>query len=392
MAKPDIDDIRWAQDPAALTVATTSAQWELGWVAPGGVEEKPILNYQNYWQNAVQQWIEWTDGAVPDVSSTEFQIVDLYEWTTGHQDFNRFPFQATPVSTVLGQTGNDLRLSFMPTVGAVANNWVSQKSDTWVGARYYELNDIFLKGLGLQVNDGNGDTWVMYVSTPSPPHFIAPLVSSLAPGTGLDIRFNGFSFNMTVLKNGVSQSTPFFSSFAEIEDLAATNLFSSLNPNGWRVVLPGVNEVSLEFANSTRGNVRGLETKRRWIRPLDVSSTTAVTQLDNSCRWDVTPSTNAWNSALRINYNISFLGSGIDYMRISADATQNARAASIGMPPAKTDPSIRGTAFPVVFGFGDLVLAFNSGKGFKRVIGTVSLSDLYGQAGPNNWIQIEELY
>ena len=62
MAKP-LELTTWAIDEDALKTATDSQRWNFGWTTPAndptGKGEKPNLNQQNYWQNAVHKWIEY---------------------------------------------------------------------------------------------------------------------------------------------------------------------------------------------------------------------------------------------------------------------------------------------------------------------------------------------
>ena len=62
MAKPT-EKTEWAEHADALVLPTDSNRWDYGWSTPAndptGIGEKPNLNQQNYWQNAVHKWKEY---------------------------------------------------------------------------------------------------------------------------------------------------------------------------------------------------------------------------------------------------------------------------------------------------------------------------------------------
>jgi hypothetical protein len=65
MAKPTTPT-NWATSPTSLKTATDSDRWENGWKTlpnnqPNETGERPNLNQQNYWQNAVHNWIVYLD-------------------------------------------------------------------------------------------------------------------------------------------------------------------------------------------------------------------------------------------------------------------------------------------------------------------------------------------
>jgi len=68
MTKPT-EKTDWATDPSALVTPTDSSRWDFGWSTPGndptGIGEKPNLNQQNYWQNAVHKWFEYIQNPGP---------------------------------------------------------------------------------------------------------------------------------------------------------------------------------------------------------------------------------------------------------------------------------------------------------------------------------------
>lgn len=80
--------IEWATDGTALKTVTDSARWLYGWMTtptngPTEVGEKPNLNHQNYWQNAVYKWLNYFEFGVinpviqPNVEIDE-DVLDTY--------------------------------------------------------------------------------------------------------------------------------------------------------------------------------------------------------------------------------------------------------------------------------------------------------------------------
>ena len=65
MTKPTTPT-NWATSASALKTATDADRWENGWKTlpnnqPDETGERPNLNQQNYWQNAVHQWVVYFD-------------------------------------------------------------------------------------------------------------------------------------------------------------------------------------------------------------------------------------------------------------------------------------------------------------------------------------------
>jgi hypothetical protein len=68
----------WATGGQALKEPTDSARWGYGWSTkdniPSGSGEPPNLNQQNYWQNAVHEWVEYVEESL-DTQSIEIDTI-----------------------------------------------------------------------------------------------------------------------------------------------------------------------------------------------------------------------------------------------------------------------------------------------------------------------------
>jgi len=78
MAKP-VEVTDWATSGSALKTATDSSRWTLGWQTlpgnqPSDTGERPNLNQQNYWQNAVHTWIQYLDETVDAAIANYFAV------------------------------------------------------------------------------------------------------------------------------------------------------------------------------------------------------------------------------------------------------------------------------------------------------------------------------
>jgi hypothetical protein len=54
-----------------------------GWLAPGGVPEKPPFQYFNYWQNLVYKWVKWLDeGVGKTIITSQVDFDNIFDGTT----------------------------------------------------------------------------------------------------------------------------------------------------------------------------------------------------------------------------------------------------------------------------------------------------------------------
>ena len=78
MAKPTVKT-EWATDATALKSATESPRWLYGWMtssgnSANGIGEKPNLNHQNYWQNAVHTWVVYLTAETDALTANDVLI------------------------------------------------------------------------------------------------------------------------------------------------------------------------------------------------------------------------------------------------------------------------------------------------------------------------------
>lgn len=77
----------WASDPAALIEVPTTGKQEQGWTTstntPAGVGEKPPLQYFNWYQNLVYQWIGYLSEGFAALGTMATQDADAVAITGG---------------------------------------------------------------------------------------------------------------------------------------------------------------------------------------------------------------------------------------------------------------------------------------------------------------------
>lgn len=290
MAKPT-ESTEWSSDAGSLKTTTTANQKTHGWNTSDGtatgVPPRPNLQNQNYWQYAVHQWVEWFSAELPD---DDFTIVDLWRWdicdTSGGKSGNYLDgFRES--SGIAGA----LEMHYAD--GAYGYDWVSDKGDALMASRYWELLDMFSRGIGFQIIDASDVVWTVY-PTGNWTNFNTPtnnginwvnLVANLSGGPGgpsyveLDpAAWVGNEF-FTIRKDdaGVITNPADFSGFTAITHAN----FATYNPNGVRAVLVGNANNSHEYTTGEGKRVSVKDLKPRWIRTWQSSDHTIVPE-DNA--------------------------------------------------------------------------------------------------------------
>ncbi len=290
MAKPT-KSTEWATDGAALKADPDSRQISYGWSFSGntlsGTPTKPNLQQQNGWQNAVYRWIDWMDGQLPD---GELAIVDLWRWDL--------------CDTSSGKTGNYLdgfkessgisgALEMHYTDGAYGYDWVSDKGDAMMASRYWEVLDMFSRGIGFQIVDASDVIWTVY-PTGNWTNFDTPTNNNLnwvnleanlsgGPGGPSYVQFDpsawvGNEF-FTIRKDdgGVITNPTDFTGFTAITNAN----FATYNPNGVRAVLVGNKNLDFSYTSTAGNRIALKDLKKRWVRTWQCSDHSIVPE-DNS--------------------------------------------------------------------------------------------------------------
>ena len=82
------DEVEWASSGTALKLPVNGTQKDRGWDTSdgtvAGVPEKPILQYQNGWQNGVYNWINYYDQVLPNPAIS--QTIFKWDYTFGTGD------------------------------------------------------------------------------------------------------------------------------------------------------------------------------------------------------------------------------------------------------------------------------------------------------------------
>jgi hypothetical protein len=289
MTKPS-EVIKWAEDAGAVKEVTTSTQWELGWRSlpdnlPGQDEELPLLDYVNYWQNAVQIWIEYLEANIPDLTQTNtWDVYDLWGWDRG----NVVPFVAPgpqasdpPYCFIIFGSSNVLGFACSVEPPVSTSSFSDQVGDIYVGSRFLELWDIFSQGLGIQIVDANDAVWTIYFDTGGGTLSTSKLYINTG-GVGdcsgdasggtvdMDVYIDKTFFGFKALKDGVEQSD--FSSFGLLD----SSNFSTKNPNGVRVVRIGASEYVMQLGSFKNILPTPNKPVRRIIFPLEVGYQTSL--------------------------------------------------------------------------------------------------------------------
>lgn len=300
MAKP-VEITDWATSGSALKTATDSSRWNLGWqTLPGNLPsetgERPNLNQQNYWQNAVHKWITYFNGVVPDPDEG-LVIEDLWRWETS--DISSAA-RVDPHLNEIRVTAGKLEWTY--TDPAYTSVWEAGKGDCFNAARYYELLHYLGTGVGIQMVDGadviwtivptgdvtgtdifSADTWLernfgMNPADGFPPG--GPIFTLLDPTSVVGNPF------FTIHKNdgGAITAPADFTGFSTLN----TGNFAAKNPNGVRGVLVGTKSLATSttyrlptLENGTYRRSQDSKPNRIWIRPAQCTDPT-ITWNDTS--------------------------------------------------------------------------------------------------------------
>ena len=274
MAKPT-KSTEWATDGAALKADPDAGQISYGWSTSdntvNGTPVKPNLQQQNGWQNAVYQWIDWMDGQLPD---GELAIVDLWRWDL--------------CDTSSGKTGNYIdgfrehasltgALEMYYSDAVFAFDWVSTKSDVMMGSRYWEVLDMFSRGIGFQIVDASDVIWTVY-PTGNWTDFNTPS-NNILNWVRLDIGGSGTHNNDIIFKSPAAPTgNPLFTirkddggvitnptNFAGFTTITNAN-FATYNPNGVRAVLVGNKNLDFSYTSTAGNRIALKDLKKRWVR------------------------------------------------------------------------------------------------------------------------------
>lgn len=291
MAKPT-KSTEWATDGAALKADPDAGQISYGWSTSdntlNGTPVKPNLQQQNGWQNAVYQWIDWMDGQLPD---GELEIVDLWRWdlcdTSGLKTGNYLDgFKES--SGISGA----LEMHYTDTAYA-AFTWTSMKADAMMASRYWEVLDMFSRGIGFQIVDSSDVIWTVY-PTGNWTTFNTPTNNNLnwvnleANITGTSGGPNYVQFDpsasvgnelFTIRKDdgGVITNPSDFTGFSAITNAN----FATYNPNGVRAVLVGNKNLDFSYTSTAGNRIALKDLKKRWVRTWLISDYT-FGPLDNA--------------------------------------------------------------------------------------------------------------
>jgi hypothetical protein len=266
MPKPtEITD--WATSVSALVTPTDPDRWNLGWKTlpdnlPTDTGERPNLQQQNYWNLAVHKWITFLSSLLP-LETGDTLPYQIGIWGTGSLvDGNVDPYCNT--------IENDAGLAWKFDRGAPQVSWTGQKPETLAGARYLELQDIFLQGAGIQITDNSGNEWDILCDPANAANDSFASLSGNASTIGGIIKMTLNPANLIIYKNGVL--TADFSTFTAFTLQAD---FDTDNPIGIRIVVRGevglatqVTPDGFQVASILNGS---RPFRKRHIRPLNTT-------------------------------------------------------------------------------------------------------------------------
>ncbi len=280
MAKPT-KTTEWATDGAALKADPDAGQISYGWSTSdntvSGTPVKPNLQQQNGWQNAVHQWLQYFDGELPD---GELTIVDLWKWDICDTSSGKSGNYLDGIKESSGISG---ALEMHYTDGAYGYNWLSERGDALMTSRYWEVLDMFSRGIGFQIVDGSGVIWTVYptgnwftFSTPTNNGLNwVNLEANLSADVGSPsyVQFDPSAsvgnelFTIRKDDGGVITNPTDFTGFT-----ALTNAnFATYNPNGVRAVLVGNKNLDFSYTSTAGNRIALKDLKKRWIRTWQAS-------------------------------------------------------------------------------------------------------------------------
>lgn len=241
-------------------------------ISSGNVGEKPVLEVQNGLQNNQAQWVNFFNANMQQVDSDEESFHDLWAWDTAPC----LGASVDPFVFVISTSGGETGLSWVGFVSAATPTlWDEHKVDSLTGARYLEFMDMMNRGLAIQLYDGNGILWTIYA-----PNGIgadeAKMSGSARAGGNVDFTITTPTVGLVILANGAVQ--PDFESLNQFDTLNSTD-FATFNPTGIRVGVWGTQRLLARgtFPNASASNrlIKGHNQRKKWIRPLNVSSQAA---------------------------------------------------------------------------------------------------------------------
>lgn len=267
----------WANSGSALKTATDSNRWNLGWQTlpdnlPNQTGERPNLNQQNYWQNAVHLWITYFDSLIPSGETTVTE--DLWRWVTS--DIHAANDQIDPYLDSIANVSGKLQWNYSLT-GGYDFSWEDTKQELYHVARIYETYDMFAQGISIQIVDGGGDVWTIIPTGDITGQDWANEINTTWLNFQIDPNEQDDTYNninpaasgntmFTIRRDAFGGGTTFPSDFTDFTTLNSSN-FNTQNPNGVRAVLHGLESLSHTFNASapTRKPVK------RYIRGLNMT-------------------------------------------------------------------------------------------------------------------------
>ena len=273
MGSTPVDPHEWATSDSAVKSAYPAQQLNFGWTSP---TDKVSISSQNYWQNSVGQWVTFFSNNLETVAdTTNDNFWDLWEWTTGRL---KEPLTVDPYVGIIGTepvTGN--ALTWFSNYDSLSSQWEDYRPDNLAGARYWELIDMFNRGLAIQIVDQGGSEWTIWAPNGCGKNDII-MLNSLSINQDVRIAIQPTDTNPNIkirrVSNGVTSFPLNFLSFGTMSQQLA---FDNRNPNGIRVGLYGSENLFVNGVVPTSTKPRAqitadLNIKKKWIRPLNQSN------------------------------------------------------------------------------------------------------------------------
>jgi hypothetical protein len=250
MATKPTEVTDWANSGSALKTATDSSRWNLGWqTLPGNqpteVGERPNLNQQNYWQNAVHTWLAYFETATDDIEANiddieaqlfpeTVSVLDIWEWDLDSVD-------------AIHPNSGFLNLDNSSAQSGLSDYWGTgnQAECDYVGY-YWEMVENLTRGVGIRIVDNADVVWEWV-----PVEGLNEVSDSEVGITGKS-GDNGFDAIITltirprptveIYKDGVLTAD-----FATFSALADRPTIDAKNPNGFRAIIRAIPVTPLSY-------------------------------------------------------------------------------------------------------------------------------------------------
>ncbi len=229
----------WANSESALKTATDSNRWNLGWQTlpdnlPNQTGERPNLNQQNYWQNAVHLWSEYYEESIDEIlvvltslpDNTVTTELDLWEW-----DLDTVEDISTNVGTLIFFTG-----SFDS-----GTNWdADNQSDGCFIGYWHETMYNFRQGVSLRLIDNADVVWLI-----SP---VAGVKDFYTETVTIDGGAENGSTRFTFIPNAkieIRKDDVIVTDFSTFSTLANRTEIDTQNPTGLRAISREVDDIAI---------------------------------------------------------------------------------------------------------------------------------------------------